>query len=97
MRVLGFAYQYVPRSDYGDNIDMDAIKVQIDQKKFNFTFAGLISLRDPPRKGVPVAVEKCRSAGIKVVMVTGDQPVTAEAISKDVGIITGKTNLDCIF
>ena len=75
---------------------MDEIKKQIDSKQFDFEFAGLISLRDPPRKGVPDAVAKCRSAGIKVVMVTGDQPVTAEAISKDVGIITKKTNLDYI-
>lgn len=43
---------------------------------------------DPPRAAVPDAVSKCRSAGIKVVMVTGDHPITAKAIAKSVGIIS---------
>jgi sodium/potassium-transporting ATPase subunit alpha len=43
---------------------------------------------DPPRAAVPDAVAKCRSAGIKVIMVTGDHPITAHAISKSVGIIS---------
>lgn len=48
----------------------------------NFTFIGLISLIDPPKDSVPYAVLECRSAGIKVVMVTGDQPPTAAAIAR---------------
>lgn len=76
---------------------MDEIKSKIDSQYMKFTFAGLISLRDPPKRGVPDAVKKCRSAGIKVVRITGDQPVTAEEISKDVGIIINKTNLDYIY
>ena len=43
---------------------------------------------DPPRAAVPDAVSKCRSAGIKVIMVTGDHPITAKAIAKGVGIIS---------
>lgn len=43
---------------------------------------------DPPKSSVPDAVAKCRSAGIKVVMVTGDHPITAAAIAKTVGIIS---------
>merc|ERR1719447_2064102 len=43
---------------------------------------------DPPRAAVPDAVAKCRSAGIKVIMVTGDHPITAKAIAKSVGIIS---------
>lgn len=43
---------------------------------------------DPPRAAVPDAIAKCRSAGIKVVMVTGDHPITAKAIAKAVGIIS---------
>jgi sodium/potassium-transporting ATPase subunit alpha len=47
-----------------------------------------MSLIDPPRAAVPDAVTKCRSAGIKVIMVTGDHPITAKAIAKSVGIIS---------
>jgi magnesium-transporting ATPase (P-type) len=48
---------------------------------------GVVSLNDPPRVGVDQAVLKCRDAGIKVIMVTGDQPATAAAIANKVNII----------
>lgn len=51
-------------------------------------FVGLMSMIDPPRAAVPDAVAKCRSAGIRVIMVTGDHPITAKAIAKSVGIIS---------
>nr|BAC05228.1 unnamed protein product [Homo sapiens] len=57
----------------------------------NLCFVGLISMIDPPRAAVPDAVSKCRSAGIKVIMVTGDHPITAKAIAKGVGIISEGT------
>ncbi|KAL3994994.1 NaH/K antiporter P-type ATPase alpha subunit family protein [Acanthocheilonema viteae] len=50
-------------------------------------FLGLISMIDPPRPAVPHAVDLCQSAGIKIVMVTGDHPLTAEAIARQVNII----------
>jgi sodium/potassium-transporting ATPase subunit alpha len=57
-------------------------------------FVGLMSMIDPPRAAVPDAVAKCRSAGIKVIMVTGDHPITAKAIARNVGIISpGNVNL----
>ena len=53
---------------------------------------------DPPRAAVPDAVSKCRSAGIKVIMVTGDHPITAKAIAKGVGIISeGKMIVVIVF
>lgn len=55
---------------------------------FNLTLVGLVSLNDPPRVGVDLAVKKCQNAGIKVIMVTGDQPPTAAAIANKVNIIT---------
>ena len=51
-------------------------------------FVGIVSMIDPPRPAVPDAVSKCRSAGIKVIMVTGDHPITAKAIARAVGIIS---------
>ena len=58
---------------------------------WRLTFIGLISLNDPPRFRVDHSVEKCRKAGIKVIMVTGDQKPTAAAIANKVRIITDLT------
>ena len=55
---------------------------------FNLTLVGLVALNDPPRIGVPRSVSLCKQAGIKVIMVTGDQPPTAAAIAHQVNIIT---------
>lgn len=54
---------------------------------YNLTLVGLVSLNDPPRPRVDHSVDKCRRAGIKVIMVTGDQPPTAAAIAHKVNII----------
>ena len=53
----------------------------------HLTFAGLVGLEDPPRPEVPAAVAKCREAGIKVIMVTGDHPQTALAIAREIGLV----------
>ncbi|GMI07156.1 hypothetical protein TrVE_jg8358 [Triparma verrucosa] len=57
-------------------------------------FLGLMALIDPPRPAVPPAVAKCKTAGVKVIMVTGDHPVTAQAIAERVGILWSKTRGD---
>lgn len=49
--------------------------------------SGLIGLYDPPRPEVPEAMARCRSAGIKVIMVTGDHPHTALAIAREIGLV----------
>jgi sodium/potassium-transporting ATPase subunit alpha len=54
-------------------------------------FVGLVALMDPPKPNVPDAVAQCKQAGIRVIMVTGDHPLTATAIAKQVGILQGET------
>jgi magnesium-transporting ATPase (P-type) len=54
----------------------------------NLRFAGLVGLIDPLRPEVPAAVRRCNAAGIRVIMVTGDHPVTALAIANELGIAT---------
>lgn len=56
------------------------------QHDFDFVFVGLIGLSDPIRKNVPDAVKECYGAGIRVIMITGDYPVTATNIGKEIGI-----------
>jgi Ca2+-transporting ATPase len=56
------------------------------QRELSFTFVGLVGLADPIRPEVPTAVEECYGAGIRVVMITGDYPGTAQNIAQQVGI-----------
>ena len=56
------------------------------QHDFDFEFLGLLALADPPRPEVPDALAQCRSAGVRVVMMTGDHPATARAIARQVGL-----------
>ncbi|XP_045311062.1 sodium/potassium-transporting ATPase subunit alpha-4 isoform X2 [Leopardus geoffroyi] len=84
-RVLGFCFLNLPTAfSKGFKFDTDEINFPME----DLCFVGLISMIDPPRAAVPDAVGKCRSAGIKVIMVTGDHPITAKAIAKGVGIIS---------
>ncbi|KAF8072642.1 Atpalpha [Scenedesmus sp. PABB004] len=80
-RVIGFAYKKIPARSV-ESYHTDGAPTE------GLVFMGLISLVDPPRPGVLDAVNKCRSAGIRVAMVTGDHPLTAEAIARKVGIVT---------
>ena len=85
-RVLGFCDFKLDPEKYGDDFEYDPDEVNFPLE--GLRFVGLMSLIDPPRAAVPDAVSKCRSAGIKVIMVTGDHPITAKAIAKSVGIIS---------
>merc|ERR1711981_284902 len=85
-RVLGFCDFLLPEDKYPRGYPFDP-----DEENFpleGLRFVGLMSMIDPPRAAVPDAVVKCRSAGIKVIMVTGDHPITAKAIARSVGIIS---------
>ena len=85
-RVLGFCDLVLPAEQFPRGTTFDPEKQNFPLS--GLRFLGLISMTDPPRAAVPDAVAKCRSAGIKVIMVTGDHPVTAKAIAKSVGIIS---------
>ena len=74
LRVLGFAYK-----------DFNGSQIKLDDEN-DLTFIGLISLMDPPRVESASAVEKCKLAGIKPIMITGDHVVTARSIAKKIGI-----------
>ncbi len=78
MRVLAVATATVPSGDLPDS-----------QSAFAYRFSGLVGLSDPLRPGVVEAVRDCHSAGIRVVMITGDYPVTARAIARRAGLAYG--------
>ena len=85
-RVIGFCDMKLPADKYPPGYPFNA-----DDTNFPLSglrFLGLVSMIDPPRAAVPDAVAKCRSAGIRVIMVTGDHPITAKAIARSVGIIS---------
>lgn len=88
-RVLGFAQSILDPAEYPASMDKDYNEANVPQD--NFVFLGLTGLMDPPKVGVPEAIAKCKQAGIQVIMVTGDHPITAKAIARQVGIIEGKT------
>lgn len=75
LRVIGVA-----RATYGER------RLPASQREFDFEFLGLIGLSDPLRPGVREAVAECQTAGIAVVMVTGDYPATAAAIARQAGL-----------
>jgi Ca2+-transporting ATPase len=56
------------------------------QHDFDFAFLGLVGLSDPPRPSVAQSLKECRSAGIRVIMITGDYPGTARAIARQIGL-----------
>jgi len=91
-RVLGLCQTYVNGEDFGPDFVIDGENPNYPDQ--NLCFLGLVALIDPPRAAVPEAVNQCRTAGIQVIMVTGDHPITAMAIARQVNIIKGETAND---
>lgn len=86
-RIIGFCDKQLDSFKTDHKIEFSDPQIP----KQSYRFLGLISFIDPPRATVPIAVQECRLAGIKVVMITGDHPITAKAIAKMVNIISGET------
>ncbi|KRZ04307.1 Sodium/potassium-transporting ATPase subunit alpha [Trichinella zimbabwensis] len=84
----GFCDYTLPLEKYPPGFAFNTTEVNFPLS--GLRFLGLMSMIDPPRAAVPDAVAKCRSAGIKVIMVTGDHPITAKAVAKSVGIISAE-------
>jgi Ca2+-transporting ATPase len=78
LRNLGFAYRELPENEtvFEEGIEK------------GFIFTGIIGMIDPPRKEVKDAIALCKSAGIRVVMITGDHKLTATAVAKELGLLS---------
>ena len=77
LRVLGLAYRRLP----------EVPDLESDEADPELVWVGLVGMIDPPRPEARQAVDQCRQAGIRVIMVTGDHPVTASAVAREVGLI----------
>ncbi len=78
LRVLAIAYK---------ELDHEPTDEEMKNIENNLIYVGMVGMIDPPREEVKVAVEKCKTAGIKTVMITGDHKITAVAIAKALGIL----------
>jgi len=83
LRVLALARRVLPA---GIGEDADAIEQDLE-------LLGLVGMIDPPRPEVPEAVRRCRQAGIRLIMVTGDNGRTAEAIARRIGLVDGDVHV----
>ena len=75
LRVLGFAYKKISKEEF-----------LINDAEENLVFVGFQGMIDPPRKEVKEAIKMTQDAGIKVIMITGDSKLTAEAVAKEIGL-----------
>ncbi|PVF94418.1 aminophospholipid-transporting P-type ATPase [Serendipita vermifera] len=88
-RVIACAQYLLPEDTY--SVDHAFSKNDGQFPSSGYCFVGLVSLEDPPKHGVREAIGTLRLAGIKVMMVTGDHPKTAEAIARKINLVIGDT------
>lgn len=77
LRVLAFAERAYTETPQDESVAESGL-----------TFIGLVGMIDPPREEAKIAVEKCKTAGIRIIVITGDYGITAGAIGKELGIIS---------
>ncbi|UQZ35531.1 ATPase [Paenibacillus sp. PK3_47] len=80
LRVLAYAYKYVPNT---------VTEIRLEDEK-NLVLVGLTAMIDPPRDAVYGAIAESKKAGIRTIMITGDHKTTAQAIGRDIGLMTDK-------
>jgi magnesium-transporting ATPase (P-type) len=80
LRTIALAYREVPVQE----------RYSAGEVEHDLVFLGLAGMIDPPRTEVREAVQKCKRAGIKIVLITGDNRLTAEAIAREAGVIEGE-------
>ncbi len=80
-RTYALAFKKIPSGELPEN--PEAIEG-------NLTFAGIFGIIDPPREGVKEAVKEMKEAGVRVVMITGDHRLTAEAVAREIGVLEGE-------
>jgi Ca2+-transporting ATPase len=85
LRVLAISYKELPKTETG--------KYDEEELEHNLVFVGLAGMIDPPRAEAKGAIELCRKAGIKTVMITGDHKLTAVAIAKELGIMENESDM----
>jgi len=84
LRVLGLAYQTIAPNE------VETFKEALEYgHQAELVFVGLVGMMDPPRAEAAEAVARCKSAGVRVIMATGDHQITGEAIARQVGILDG--------
>jgi Ca2+-transporting ATPase len=86
LRVLGLAYRHLPEVP---DLESDAADPEL-------VWVGLVGMIDPARPEARQAINQCRQAGIRVIMITGDHPVTASAVAREVGLIPPGTKTHAV-
>ena len=84
LRVLAIASRKLPEASRPESAPVEYTPESIEQ---DLTFLGLTAMMDPPRPEVAEAVQQCHSAGIRIIMITGDYGLTAESIARRIGIL----------
>lgn len=87
LRSLGFAYKEISQ----DQVNLN--ELTLDAAESGLTFLGLTAMTDPPRPEAYKAVEMCRQAHIKIIMVTGDSPLTAKSVAQKIGITASEPRI----
>ncbi|MCL6087539.1 MAG: cation-transporting P-type ATPase [Actinobacteria bacterium] len=84
LRVLAITYRNL--TDFKEEYNVENVEKDL-------VFLGLVAMIDPPRPEVEAAVKECFKAGIKIIMITGDYGLTADAIARKIGIIKGESKI----